>query len=407
MQNPVRITSWNVNGLRACARKGFADWLATCGAEIVALQEVRARPDQLAPELCSPEGWHTAWSPAERPGYSGVGVLARQPPTALETRLGREEFDREGRLQFARFGALTVVNGYFPNGNGKNRDLSRIPYKLDFYRTLFDHLEPARRAGEAILVMGDFNTCHRDLDLARPQQNRETSGFRPEEREELDRWLREGWTDTYRHLHPEKVEYSWWSQRKGVREKNIGWRLDMVLASPGALEHVRDAAIHTEVMGSDHCPVSVTVDSGIFPWGPPRSWRRRGLVQDQAGAALVSKVVQGPLKEHHEAVAEADQEDDVDQQPGHPGGKAGEPEAAQHRHRRLAPEGGHGTLILIAERLGRFAAEGALDIARRVEAHLDGRWSDPGHRFPSLFQRDHVADGKDCLLYTSDAADEN
>jgi exodeoxyribonuclease-3 len=260
----LRIASWNVNGLRACARKGFAAWLESSGATIVALQEVRARPDQLSPEIREPAGWHAAWNPAERPGYSGVGLLARSRPGAVGTALGPAHFDREGRLQFARFGALTVVNGYFPNGNGKNRDLSRIPYKLDFYHTLFDHLEPARAAGERILVMGDFNTCHRDIDLARPRQNRETSGFRPEEREELDRWLTHGWTDTYRHLHPERVEYSWWSQRKGVREKNVGWRLDMVLASPGAMEYVRDAAIHTEVMGSDHCPVSVDVDPDIY-----------------------------------------------------------------------------------------------------------------------------------------------
>jgi exodeoxyribonuclease-3 len=259
-----RITSWNVNGLRACARKGFAEWLAGCGAEIVALQEVRARPEQLPDEVREPPGWHSAWHAAERPGYSGVGLLARSQPEAIEASVGEDRFDQEGRLQFARFGALTVVNGYFPNGNGKDRDLSRIPYKLDFYRTLFDHLEPARQAGEAILVMGDFNTCHQDMDLARPKQNRKTSGFRPEEREELDRWLQNGWTDTYRHLHPEKVEYSWWSQRKGVREKNIGWRLDMVLASPGAMAHVRGAAIHTEVMGSDHCPVSVEVASAIL-----------------------------------------------------------------------------------------------------------------------------------------------
>ena len=260
----LQITSWNVNGLRACVRKGFREWLEQCGAEVVALQEVRAQPHQLPADLSAPPGWSAAWHPAERPGYSGVGLLARRAPQAVETTLGIPAFDCEGRLQLARFGALTVVNGYFPNGNGKDRDLSRIPYKLDFYRALFDRLEASRQAGEAILVMGDFNTCHQDIDLARPQQNRKTSGFRPEEREELDRWLQSGWTDTYRHFHAEKVEYSWWSQRKGVREKNIGWRLDMVLASPGAVEHLRGAAIHPEVMGSDHCPVSVEVASEIF-----------------------------------------------------------------------------------------------------------------------------------------------
>lgn len=266
-----RIVSWNVNGLRACDRKGFRGWLREADATIVGLQEVRARPEQLVDELRAPPGWFAAWNPAERPGYSGVGLFSRREPMAVETELGEDRFDVEGRLQFARFGSLLLVNGYFPNGNGKNRDLSRIPYKLDFYRTLFHRIEPARRAGDPVLVMGDFNTCHRDIDLARAKQNRETSGFRPEEREELDRWLRNGWTDTYRHFHPQREEYSWWSQRRGVREKNIGWRLDMVLASPGALEFVRGAAIHTKTLGSDHCPVSVDVDCKIFEKGQGRN----------------------------------------------------------------------------------------------------------------------------------------
>lgn len=260
----MRIVSWNVNGIRACARKGFGKWLAEdASAEIVALQEVRAREEQVPQEVSCLEGWHAHWVPAERPGYSGVGLMARRPPDAVETSLGEDRFDVEGRFQLARFGRLWVVNGYFPNGNGTNRDLSRIPYKLDFYQRVFDLLEPARERGEPILVMGDFNTAHRPIDLARPKQNVKTSGFRPEEREELDRWLQNGWTDTFRIYEQGEGHYSWWSQRKGVREKNVGWRIDMILASPGALEHLRSAAIHPEVMGSDHCPISVDVDPAI------------------------------------------------------------------------------------------------------------------------------------------------
>jgi len=260
----LRVVSWNVNGLRACVKKGFRDWLATSGAEIVGLQEVRARPDQLTEDVHSPSDWHTHFVPAERPGYSGVALYSRQAPHAVEASLGEDRVDVEGRLQVARFGKLIVANGYFPNGNGKNRDLSRIPYKLDFYRSLFDLLEPARERGEPILVMGDFNTAHQDIDLARPKQNRKTSGFRPEEREELDRWLRSGWTDTFRHFESGGGHYSWWSQRGGVREKNIGWRLDMILASEGAMEHVRSAAIHPNTLGSDHCPVSLDLDPAIL-----------------------------------------------------------------------------------------------------------------------------------------------
>lgn len=259
----MRIVSWNVNGLRAAAKKGFARYLKRCGAEIVGLQEVRARLDQLPKEVASPKGWHVDVVAAERGGYSGVALYSRRPPDAIQSEIGEEEFDVEGRLQLARFGRLLVVNGYFPNGNGPNRDLSRIPYKLGFYRRLFDILEPARERGEPIVVMGDLNTAHQDIDLARPKQNRETSGFRPEEREELDRWIRGGWIDAFREFEPEGGRYTWWSQRKGVRERNIGWRIDYHLVSPGARPFLQGAAIHADVLGSDHCPISIDLDDAV------------------------------------------------------------------------------------------------------------------------------------------------
>ncbi|MEM9290955.1 MAG: exodeoxyribonuclease III [Acidobacteriota bacterium] len=261
----MRLVSWNVNGLRAALRKGFLDWLQGSDAEIVGIQETRVLDEQLTKAAREPEGWHFHLHAAERPGYSGVGLYSRSAPDAVETSMGEDRFDIEGRIQIARFGQLLLVNGYFPNGNGKNRDLSRIPYKLDFYRGLFDLLEPARERDMPILVMGDWNTCHRPEDLARPKQNEKTSGFRPEEREELDRWMREGWVDTFRHFHPQATgRYSWWSQRGNVRERNIGWRLDFFLASEAALPYLRGAAIHDQVLGSDHCPVSVTVDRELL-----------------------------------------------------------------------------------------------------------------------------------------------
>lgn len=252
-----------MNGLRSAHTKGFLPWLSGARAQVVALQEVRARPEQLPDEVRAPARWKTHFSAAERPGYSGVGLFSRDEPDTVETRLGVPEMDVEGRLQLARFGKLTVANVYFPNGNGKDRDLSRIPFKLAFYRRLFDQLEKPLRDGERLLVVGDFNTAHQDIDLARPRENRETSGFRPEEREELDRWLRAGWVDSFRHFHKGAGHYSWWSQRFGVREKNIGWRIDYVLASPAAMAFVKRAAIHPDVSGSDHCPVSVDLDSAV------------------------------------------------------------------------------------------------------------------------------------------------
>jgi len=259
----MRILSWNVNGLRACEGKGFSQWLASCGADIVALQEVRARPEQLPGHLREPEGWHVHFVSAERPGYSGVALFARERPDGIVTSLGEERFDAEGRLQLASFGRLVVANAYFPNGNGPQRDNSRIPYKLDFYRALHERLGRLRRSGRRVLVLGDFNTAHREIDLARPKSNVKTSGFRPEERAELDRWLTSGWHDTFRRFEPGPGHYSWWSQRFGVRERNVGWRIDYVLASEAALRHVRTATIHPDVMGSDHCPVGVVVDAAI------------------------------------------------------------------------------------------------------------------------------------------------
>ena len=260
----MRLVSWNVNGLRAAHGKGFLDWLATEKADVVGVQEVRARAEQLPEAVRAPEGWRAAhFVSALRPGYSGVGLFSRKTPDAVESSLGVRELDDEGRLQVARFGKLTVVNGYFPNGNGKERDNSRVPYKLTFYRRLFERLERGLRDGERIVVMGDFNTAHQEIDLARPRDNRDTSGFLPEEREEFSRWLRAGWVDTFRHLHPEPGHYSWWSQRFGVRARNVGWRLDYVLASPGAMPFVKRAALHPGVMGSDHCPVSVDLDPKV------------------------------------------------------------------------------------------------------------------------------------------------
>jgi exodeoxyribonuclease-3 len=263
-ERALRIVSWNVNGLRACARKGFSRWLSRARAEIVALQEVRALPEELPPALRSPRHWHVHYAPAERRGYSGVGLFSRRPADRVATSLGEARFDAEGRLQIARFGRLVVVNGYFPKGSGPARDNSRVPYKLDFYRALFERVQRIRRGGYRVLVMGDLNTAHREIDLARPRQNVGNSGFLPAERAELDRWIEAGWVDTFRHFEPEGGHYTWWSQRLGAREKNIGWRIDYVLASPAAMRFVENAFIKPRVTGSDHVPVGVDVDPDIF-----------------------------------------------------------------------------------------------------------------------------------------------
>lgn len=260
----IRIVSWNVNGIRACVRKGFVEWLGRSQTTIVGVQEVRALEAELPDELRRRGRWHIHLSPAVRPGYSGVGILARRAPDALHTSLDDPRFDAEGRIQLARFGRLWVVNVYFPKGSGTLRDNSRVPYKLDFYRRVFDRLEPWRRRGARVLVMGDFNTAHQEIDLARPKDNVENSGFLPAERAEFSRWIDAGWIDTFRHYEPGPGHYTWWSQRVGARQRNIGWRIDYVLASPAAMRYVRRAFIQPHVIGSDHCPVGVDLEPAVF-----------------------------------------------------------------------------------------------------------------------------------------------
>jgi len=256
----LRIVSWNVNGLRACAKKGFLDVLESSGADVMLLQEVRAFPAQLPGEVRAPDGWHAVFAPAERAGYSGVGIYSRRVPDRIETQLEEDRFDVEGRFIVAHFGRTALASVYFPKGSGRERDNSRVPYKLDFCRAVFERIERLRRRGP-VFVAGDYNTATEVIDLARPKTNTRSSGFLPEEREEMRRWLEAGWVDTFRAAHPgEEGHYTWWRQFGGARENNVGWRIDYVLASPSAARKVRSAFIWPEVLGSDHCPVGVDVD---------------------------------------------------------------------------------------------------------------------------------------------------
>jgi exodeoxyribonuclease-3 len=253
-----RVISWNVNGVRACVRKGMMTWLGRSRARVVGLQEVRAERAQLPVELTRSR-WHIAMASAHKRGYSGVAILSRDEPDEVFVDLA-PRFDVEGRMIVARFGRLAVCSAYFPKGDGPNRDMSRIPYKLDFYRSLLTFMQRLRKSGLSLLCMGDFNTAHKPIDLARPKQNHKSSGFLPDERDALDAWFRAGWVDTFRSFESGGGHYSWWSQRMNLRARNVGWRLDYVLASPSATPHVTGAFIQRRVLGSDHCPVGVDLD---------------------------------------------------------------------------------------------------------------------------------------------------
>ena len=256
----MRIVSWNVNGLRACVKKGFLDFLERSGADVVCLQEVRAFEAQLDENVRTPKGWHTAFAPATRPGYSGVAIYSKQAPSKIETQLGIPEYDAEGRFIIVHFGRTAVASVYFPKGNGRDRDNSRVPYKLGFYRAVFERVEQLKKRGP-VFVTGDYNTAHEEIDLARPKTNKKSSGFLLEERDELTRWLDAGWVDTFRKQHPgEEGHYSWWRQFGGAREDNVGWRIDYVLASSSGAKRVDDAFIWPDELGSDHCPVGIDVN---------------------------------------------------------------------------------------------------------------------------------------------------
>ncbi len=255
----MRIVSWNVNGLRACVKKGFMEFLDSSNADVVALQEVRAFPEQLSAEVSSPTNWHACMAPAQRPGYSGVAIYSRTEPSRVDIGLGEERFDVEGRYIEAHFGRMAIISAYFPKGNGKERDNSRVPYKMDFCRAVFERIQSLRGRGP-VYVLGDFNTAHAEIDLARPKGNIGSSGFLPEERDELTRWMDAGWVDTFRHLHQDEPgHYSWWRQFGGARAKNVGWRIDYVMASLSGMRRVKDAFIWPHILGSDHCPVGIDI----------------------------------------------------------------------------------------------------------------------------------------------------
>ena len=247
------IVTWNVNDIRACAKKGYLEWLEAEGADIVCLQETKAHPDQLDEELLRPGGWHTAFASAQKRGYSGVAIYAQQEAQGLQIGLGEPEFDDEGRTIVADFGAFVLINGYFPNSQHSH---ARLPYKLRYDALVLERSQALRAAGREVIICGDFNAAHTELDLARPKANINNAGFLPEERAWVDDALATGLVDVFRQRHPgENGHYSWWSYRMGARGKNIGWRLDYFLCSPGIAGRVQDVRILKDVLGSDHCPV--------------------------------------------------------------------------------------------------------------------------------------------------------
>lgn len=259
----MKIVSWNINGLRAVMKKGFVESLKSLDPDILFLQEIKMQEDQKTEEMnLQALGYQLRMNPAMRKGYSGVAVYSRVEPDNIF--LGTaSEFDDEGRVLRLDFGDLSVYGIYFPNG-GQGEE--RMNYKLRFYEHYLSEFEALRDAGRHVVVCGDYNVAHQEIDLANPKSNEKKSGFLPVERDWFTKLLSKGFVDVYRHRNPETVMYTWWDQRFKARDRNIGWRIDYFVVDEKTLPLVQEAGIHNEFMGSDHCPISLTLS-----WDAPKA----------------------------------------------------------------------------------------------------------------------------------------
>lgn len=284
MPKEIKLISWNVVSLRNMLEKanlappgetplGFLDWLKRESPDIICFQETKLQQGQVPPALEAPLGYHTAWNFAERKGYSGVATFSRHQPLGQATGLNIEGFDGEGRVLMTQYQGFKLFNVYFPKAYSTRevatarkegaanaeKMAGRLPFKLAFYDAFLAHIDDCRERGDNIVVCGDFNVAHHEADLARPKENKETSGFLPEERAWMDMLVSHGYTDTFRHFNREPGNYTWWSYRFKAREKDVGWRLDYFFVSAGLLPALSSAFIMKDAHGSDHCPVGITL----------------------------------------------------------------------------------------------------------------------------------------------------
>ncbi len=252
----TNILSWNVNGIRAAREKGFLDLLQQRSPDILCVQETRAHLDQLKPDLLHPDGYITYWNYPERKGYSGVALFTREEPLRVQYDITEMGMDLEGRVIVADYVDFLLFNIYFPNGK---KDGFRLQYKMAFYKAFLEYADSLKNQGRKLVICGDVNTAHKEIDLARPRENEMISGFLPMEREWIDRLVSHGYVDTFRYFNTEPGHYTWWDFKSKARERNVGWRIDYFFISEDLLPALKDAFIMPEVMGSDHCPVGITL----------------------------------------------------------------------------------------------------------------------------------------------------
>lgn len=253
----ISIYSFNVNGLRAAIKRGFIDWLEKTNPDILCLQEIKATPDQIETEFLTDLGYHHLWFPAEKKGYSGVSVFSKMKADFSTLGMNHTAYDFEGRLIRTDFGDITHLAVYFPSGTSGD---IRQSFKIKFLQDFTEYIDQLILIRPKIIISGDLNIAHKEIDINFPKKHTKTSGFLPEEREWFDQFLSKGFTDSFRVFNQQAEQYSWWTYRANAREKNLGWRIDYHLISNSLVPQLRNAQIHPEVIQSDHCPVSIILD---------------------------------------------------------------------------------------------------------------------------------------------------
>ncbi len=253
----LNLISWNVNGIRAVARKGFLEWFAKESPDILCLQETKAWREQLDDSFTNIDGYTSYFSEASKKGYSGTAIYTKEQPKKVTHGIGIDEFDSEGRFVIAEYKEFLLFNIYFPNGK---RDKERLQYKMDFYEAFQKHAVELKKKGKKIVVCGDVNTAHKEIDLARPKENRKTSGFLPEECAWIDRFLADGFIDTLRVFNQNPEVYTWWDMVTRARERNVGWRIDYFYISSNIKKNLTNAFVMQDVIGSDHCPLGIELE---------------------------------------------------------------------------------------------------------------------------------------------------
>lgn len=251
-----KLISWNVNGVRAIHKKGFLSWLEKEDPDILCLQETKAMEEQLPDELRAVDGYRSYFASAERKGYSGVAIYTKEEPLAVNRGMGIPEFDSEGRVLHHEYASFHMLNIYFPNGKASKE---RLRYKMAFYDAFLEFAVKLREGGKHVVMCGDVNTAHKEIDLARPKENRKTSGFLPEECAWMDALVEAGFADTFRMFEKEGGHYTWWDLRTRARDRDIGWRIDYFFVNDEFKENVKSGFILKEVMGSDHCPIGIEI----------------------------------------------------------------------------------------------------------------------------------------------------